>query len=473
MARGQASVRTIQDLAIDRALRDLEAQPRLNYQQVYQRVVRHYVDQVVTEGMPHFWISRLNLEVELARVIIVATRSPEEYTRDYLATLQELGDSMRTHRARDYRAVWLAELLRAGITLDDVTVVHEDTDEYERRTEFRDWVHEWVHGTLHDGTLGDFRPTVATGNYIAGGSSSSGPGADVTVSTGRSQVIPSAPGPSQPWAAGNDTSMPPPSATRRPTSNRLRSANNPVGGASSSRCASAARPTRGNASANPLTVRVSGGRTTFAMNTAGGLVEFAEHQRGQRCPWTCLLGDSFVTNERGRLTGHLQRDHQLRAADLAHMLVDNPNASNFEGHLNKDCFAWAKYVHGDPRPWKCLLCENHRGMKDGQNTLARHVRQSHGIQIVLPRVDERQPGRRHHSGTSSKELARRVEAAQRAEQQRAADAAAQEAAMKVGLRLTLIGTKRSALDAGLDEEEGEEDVEVEEEEEEDEEAEEE
>ncbi|EXJ59587.1 hypothetical protein A1O7_03733 [Cladophialophora yegresii CBS 114405] len=465
MARGEAQVGTIQALAIDRALRDFDRAPESTYEDVYRRVVQHYVDLVVTEGMPQFWISRLNLEVELARVIIVATRSPELYTRQHLDTLQELGDSMmREHRAERYRAHWLHELREAGITLDDVTVVHEDTAEYERRTEHRSWWFEWVQGTRpDDGTSGDLGSRAPTTSDNAGGSGLAGTGADVTVSNGRSQAVPSATLPS----------MPVPSRTRRRASNRLRSANTSAGGASSSRPVSAARPTRGNAGSNPLTVRVNGGRTTFAMNTAGGLVDFAEHQRGLRCPWTCLLGDSYVTPERGRLTGHLQRDHQLSAADLAHMLVENPNASDFEGHLSKDCFAWAQYTHGDPRPWKCLLCANHRGMRDGRNTLARHVRQTHGIQVALPAVrDVRQPRRRHQpgTGTTSEAVARQLEPVDGAEQQRAAGAAAQEGAMNGGLRLTLTGTKSSALDAGLDEamdeeeEEGEEDEEAMEEE---------
>jgi hypothetical protein len=470
MARTQAYMRIIQSFAIDRALRDLESDPRMNYQQVYRSLVRHYVALVINEGVPQYWISRLHLEVELAQVIVVATGSPELYTRDHLATLQELGDSMRTHRARDYRQVWLAELAQVGITLDDVTRVYEDTDEYERLTGFRDWVHQWVHGTLDEGTLGDNGPAVgATSSNNAGGSASQGPWADVTVTHGRSHVTPSAPTTSQPGATGGNA-MHLPSGNRPPAANSLLSTSN--GGRvapSSSRHASAARPASGNAGANPLTVSVVNGRTTFATNMGGGLVVFAEHQHGMRCPWTCLLGDSYVTNERGQLTGHLQRHHHMDAASLAHMVVANPNASNFEGHDNKECFAWGQYVHGDPLPWKCLLCANHKGMKSGKGTLARHVRLSHGIQVVVPRVIARPAGRHHQPGTTAGGLARRLEAAERAEQQRAADAAAQQAAIKVGLRLTLTGgTKRSALDAGLDddeEDEAEEDGEGEEEEE--------
>jgi hypothetical protein len=469
MARTQAYMRIIQSFAIDRALRDLESDPRMNYQQVYRSLVRHYVALVINESVPQYWISRLHLEVELAQVIVVATGSPELYTRDHLATLQELGDSMRTHRARDYRQVWLAELAQVGITLDDVTVVYEDTHEYERLTGFRDWVHQWVHGTLDEGTLGDNGPAVgATSSNNAGGSASQGPWADVTVTHGRSHVTPSAPTTSQPGAAGGNA-MHLPSGNRPPAANSLLSASN--GGRvapSSSRHASAARPASGNAGANPLTVSVVNGRTTFGTNMGGGLVVFAEHQHGMRCPWTCMLGDSYVTNERGQLTGHLQRHHHMDAASLAHMVVANPNASNFEGHDNKECFAWGQYVHGDPLPWKCLLCANHKGMKSGKRTLARHVRLSHGIRVVPPRVIERPAGRHHQPGTTAGGLARRLEAVERAEQQRAADAAAQQAAIKVGLRLTLTGgTKRSALDAGLDDEEedeAEEDGEGEEEE---------
>ncbi|KIW69753.1 hypothetical protein PV04_05611 [Phialophora macrospora] len=456
MARTQAYVRIIQSFAIDRTLRDLERQPRMNYQQVYRNLVRYYVELVINENVPHYWISRLDLEVELAQVIIVATRSPEQYTREHLATLQELGDSMRTHRARDYRYIWFAEMAQAGITLEDVTVVYEDTDEYERLTGFRDWVHQWVHGTLDEGTLGVNGPAApATSSNNAGGQASQGPWADVTVSHGHPRVTPSVPNPSQPSAAGGNA-MHPLSGTRPPASNSLPSASNGGRASSSSRHASAARPATGNAVANPLTVRVNNGRTTFATNMGGGLVDFAEHQRGLRCPWTCLLGDSYVTNERGQLTGHLQRHHHMDAANLAHMLVDNPNASNFEGHDNKECFAWGQYVHGDRLPWKCLLCANHKGMKEGRNTLGRHLRLLHGIRVVIPRVDERQVGRHHQPGTTAGGLARRLEAVERAEEQRAADAAAQGAAIKVGLRLNLTGTKRSALDAGLEEEEDEE-----------------
>ncbi|OAG34099.1 hypothetical protein AYO21_11740 [Fonsecaea monophora] len=124
--------------------------------------------------------------------------------------------------------------------------------------------------------------------------------------------------------------------------------------------------------------------TIWSTFTGGQVTGFGRYEHGLRRPWSCLMCDNFVAMEKGKLQAHLRERHGLTG--LRVMKVENENFSNFQGHDDQDCFVWGEYVRGDPLPWKCLLCTDHKGIKSGKGAFPRHFQKTHGIRVVLPPV---------------------------------------------------------------------------------------
>ncbi|KAJ9611101.1 hypothetical protein H2200_004284 [Cladophialophora chaetospira] len=413
---------------------------------VYQLFVHNLVQFIVNNRLPNRLqlVNRTNFEIAVTQAIIRATSHPQQYTRAVLDHLQEVGLFILDEEARN-GALWHDETEVMGMTFS-ATALRLDRDRYLGRIGNRNWRVSWVQGTLIDN-----RPDNDGGSE------------DGTVDNTRDRE------PRLRRVGENDSNLSSfPNGVLRlskspPASNSRRSAKRPPAKSAQKKRAPGARRTKGTNArvaarddpSNPLTERTSNNQTTWATNMGGRLVEFASHIRGRPDPWDCLLGDTFTTNERGQLTKHLQHLHEMDPADLAHMQLDNARPSNFEGHDDKDWYVYGEFVHGDPGLYKCLLCKKeHKGCQV-DNSFTRHMRNNHGIGVQPPPITTQEVDRHHQKKVKSGAWARQLAALESLEERRNA-AAAQAAADQAGLALSLVGggagVKRSASEAGLDDE---------------------
>ncbi|OQU95101.1 hypothetical protein CLAIMM_01353 [Cladophialophora immunda] len=344
MASYDARLIPVREDAVTDALTSFMQNPSTSINDCYRSAVRNFLRRSVETNILDL-VRRIDIEVEFALQIIRATKRPEQFTLEQMDSLQALGKSF-TEMGATYREVWLEEVTRLNIwPHHQANIV--DADEYQRYIGRRDWDAEWVRGTLErsEAEVGAYNNPYHGGNIINGDNGQDeGRARDVDMM----DIV----------TIEDDHS----SATDEDEETIVVGKN-------------------------------AQGITTWSRFVEGELTPFAQYEHGRERPWACLLCEKCVVSEKGKLLRHLRQQHGLTG--LKAMKADEKNYSNFQGHDGQDCFIWGEYVRGDPRPWKCLLCANHAGVKCGRSTFARHFQLTHGIRVVLPPVTSEEI-RRHN-----------------------------------------------------------------------------
>ena len=418
----------VHNKAIDEAIEALRANPLINSREFTLLAVRILINMVQTRGMPTQYIHRTEFEIQLTRRIIEATHRPEQYTGSVLDTLQVILRNI-TADHRTNRDTWHGVVREMNIQFQnqgEFADAWQAADEEYARV-FRDSTHlrlSWVHGTEvaeeeddeeeeeeeeedeegdeEEGEVGD-EDEVEEEDEIE--DEHEDKGREATPQSFADEYFPAtnlSPLVQDSRRVLRRRPAQDASARRPAAGNGIRSTRDlPVtrGRRAPARATAATR----NAANNPLDER-SGppGTTRWAALIDGVLTEFARYTRGQQHSWNCLLCTrrTGITAERGALTGHLKKHHRMDAADLAHMQVDN-DYSNWEGLDQVDCFAWGERSLNDPLyPYRCLLCPTHRVFQVG-TSFARHYRLAHGILVTVPPTTSRQ----EREGTGQKRSA--------------------------------------------------------------------
>ncbi|OAP59001.1 hypothetical protein AYL99_06298 [Fonsecaea erecta] len=358
MASYDARLIPVREHVVSEALSSLVRNPKMSIVDCYRTAIHNFLRLSVENNFLDL-VRRFDLEVDFAIQIIRATKQPEQFTLEQMDNLQALGKSF-TELAPTYREIWVQEVTRLNLwPHHEANIV--DANEFQRYIGGRDWETEWVQGTLvrNEPEVGVHNNPHHHGNIIDGDNGQEeGSARDVNTVEIDDTAL----------AALEDT------VTSAGDGDNDSAADN-----------------------NGQTILYRGrdaqGIITWSTAIDGGLTPFAQYTHGVGRPWKCLLCDRCLVTEKGSLQSHLRQRHSL--AGLKAMKIENENYSNFQGHDDNDCYMWGQYVQGDPRPWKCLLCRTHAGIKVGKKTFARHFQKTHGIRVVLPPVTPEEV-RRHN-----------------------------------------------------------------------------
>jgi hypothetical protein len=113
--------------------------------------------------------------------------------------------------------------------------------------------------------------------------------------------------------------------------------------------------------------KLANGTTRWANDLVTHWRNYAEHHPGTEFPWVCRRCAEYSSNYKGDLNPTLSRSTAWSAGRSACWPPTTANSPTTKVGMT----SWRTYVAGDPKPWKCLLCTNHAGIKHGSNAFTR------------------------------------------------------------------------------------------------------